>query len=153
MTSNRPDPARMALRAALAGTTRLAQANGVPPAAIAADLLTLADTITGWADPAELDAAARDAAEERAPADGHLATITTPDADGWYLVTCPHGCALGDSAHVRTELAARRRVQLHKVTTTPLGRGFAIVPPEEIAAEVAADMRRLTHPERINPDD
>jgi hypothetical protein len=147
----RPDPARMALRAALAYAARQARAAGIPAEAIAADLFTLAGTFAESADPAELDAAARDAAAGRAAADGHLAEIT-PDGAG-FLVTCPHGCNLGASAHVRRRAEADRRVQLHTVSTTPLGRGFRIVPAAEIDAEVAADVHRLTHPGRITPDE
>lgn len=52
------------------------------------------------------------------PAAGHEA-VTTPDGDG-YLVTCPLGCNLGDSAHALTSLAAERRVNLHLHATRPL---------------------------------
>jgi hypothetical protein len=48
----------------------------------------------------------------------HTATVT-PEGAG-YLVTCPHGCNLGTSAHAPDEHAAAARVQLHKTATTPL---------------------------------
>jgi hypothetical protein len=37
-----------------------------------------------------------------------------------YLVTCPHGCNLGDSARQATREGAEQRVALHQLATRPL---------------------------------
>jgi hypothetical protein len=50
------------------------------------------------------------------PAAGHVATFEPEGATG-YLVTCPHGCKLGTTAHTATLGAALRRVRLHADTT------------------------------------
>ena len=49
---------------------------------------------------------------------GHMAAVTPED--GGYLVTCPHGCRLGTSAHAPDEDMAARRVRLHELATRPL---------------------------------
>jgi len=48
----------------------------------------------------------------------HEATYA-PDGDG-FLVTCPHGCSLGTSAHQPTEERAAARVALHALATSLL---------------------------------
>lgn len=52
------------------------------------------------------------------PREAHVAEVA-PEGDG-YVVTCPHGCNLGTSAHAPNEHAASARVRLHKMATTPL---------------------------------
>jgi hypothetical protein len=60
-------------------------------------------------------------AERRALADqvGHVAEVT-PEPGGGYRVRCPRGCPLGTSARQDDEAGAARRVELHKMTTTPI---------------------------------
>lgn len=56
----------------------------------------------------------------------HEATITQVGTTGYllaappegYLVTCPHGCNLGTTAHAPDLDAARRRVQMHRDATS-----------------------------------
>jgi hypothetical protein len=49
----------------------------------------------------------------------HEATVT-PDGEGGYEVSCPHGCRLGSSAFQPTQKQADRRAELHRIATTPL---------------------------------
>ena len=46
--------------------------------------------------------------------------VYAPEGDV-YRVTCPHGCALGTSRYQDDEKSARRRVELHRLATGPLG--------------------------------
>lgn len=46
----------------------------------------------------------------------HIA-VGTPQPDGLWRVTCPHGCLLGTSALTTDQLAASRRVDLHRLAT------------------------------------
>ena len=66
-------------------------------------------------DKAVLERLRRERTPDRA---AHEATWA-PEGDG-YLVTCPHGCKLGTSAHQDTEDGARRRVEMHSLATAPL---------------------------------
>lgn len=58
----------------------------------------------------------------------HEATYTQCGTAGYllaapeqgYLVTCPHGCNLGTSAHAPDLEAAKSRVDLHRLATGPL---------------------------------
>jgi hypothetical protein len=58
---------------------------------------------------------------------GHLATWQ-PEGTTGYLVTCPHGCNLGTSAHAASLGAALARIQLHQMTTSPLNVRTACSP-------------------------
>jgi hypothetical protein len=49
----------------------------------------------------------------------HTLTIT-PDDDGGFLLTCPHGCNLGTSARQPDQASAERRAELHYLATAPL---------------------------------
>jgi len=59
--------------------------------------------------------------------------ISEPEADGphtavaessgsGFLVTCPLGCNLGTSAHAPDPELAAQRIELHRLSTTPLDR-------------------------------
>jgi hypothetical protein len=41
---------------------------------------------------------------------------------GKFRVTCPWGCELGTSQLAATEAEAERRIAMHRLATTPLGR-------------------------------
>jgi hypothetical protein len=45
----------------------------------------------------------------------HTATAA-PEGTG-YLVTCPHGCSLGTSAHAASQAKAQQRIELHRLAT------------------------------------
>jgi hypothetical protein len=63
--------------------------------------------------------------------EAHTAIITQAGTAGYllaaspdgYLVTCPHGCNLGTTAHQATREGAERRRDLHAEATALSGRG------------------------------
>lgn len=73
----------------------------------------------------------------------HTANVT-PEGTG-YLVTCPHGCNLGTSAHAADQTAADRRVRLHRTATTTLAARQVSAPAADRCATVGHITRPATH--------